>query len=1760
MTIDFNVSPYYDDFETNAKTQYYRILFRPSVALQARELTQLQSTLQNQITQFANHTFEDGSMVIPGQSALDKEYGFIKVASTFSSADVELYRTEFVGTQITGQTTGVVAKVVGSVPVSGSDPLTLFVKYVSSGTDKSTKVFAQNEVVLSNGSTPRSAQINNVSGSVGFGSAVNIQPGIYYINGTFAYVLSQTLVLDKYTNTPSYRIGLTVNESLVSSTNDANLTDNATGSPNFAAPGANRYKIELTLAKQALTSTADDNFVELIRVENGVISKHIRSTEYSVLEDTFARRTYDESGDYTVRPFGIDVREHLASGNNRGIFSAAAGGSDAKLAIGLEPGKAYVRGYEIDTLATTYLSVDKARDTAQLENNVIAFEMGNYTLVNTTTNLPNITDYELLDLKNSSAAVIGTARARAYELSSGTPGTTGAVYKLYLFDIQMSGSNLFSAVNQINNTGSTAGEFLSTTVKTGGVAVLYDIQNNDLLFPLPYSQVQTIRSALNAVDTIVTVRRRYTTSLSGGLATITVASDETFQSPYSGADYQVANTTTGAIYDMSLTDGTGGVGRLVANGVNLNIDLTGAGLSTEGITIITTITKTLASEKQKTLVAGHTLNITSPNSTVNGYDSLFKADIYRLVSVHDSLSSGTNATASDLDITSRYELDNGQRDNFYGMGRIKLKPGNPAPVGRIHVVFDYFTHGAGDYFSVDSYTGQVGYANIPSYSAGNTTYELRDVLDFRPRVRDDGTSFTNAGGTNQSGAALTEIGKIASNMFLDFRYFLPRKDKIYVDNKGSFRYLKGVSAANPARPANPDDGMVIYDLDIGPYTFSTSDVTPVMKDNKRFTMRDIGRLESRINNLEYYTSLSLLEKETADAQVLNSSNVDRFKSGFIVDPFYGHNIGNPKDPDYHISIDADKGEARPQFYEGNVRLLNGDTASSSTFQQTGDIISLPYTESTIIDQPFASGFENINPYDIFNFIGQIDLTPSEDDWKETDVRPDLIIDNEGLFDVVNTLAAEDGVLGTVWNEWETQWAGREIFGGDTSGNRMAGRRVFRDTVVAQIAQQTRTGVRTSVAPDTIQTSLGERVIDVRMVPFIRARRVKFKATRFKPNTRLYPYFEDINVNDFTTDITAAQFIRNSVTAVDPEPNSAAVRHPDITAGDISGNNNAIITDATGTAYGEFYIPNTANIRFRTGERLFKLMDDPNGDLNLITTSGRATYAARGLVNTTQEVSLRSPTLVQESVSDVQTALIGRASTRTVGWVDPLAQTFLIDNPSGAFITSMDIFFKSKDLSIPITLQIRGVTNGYPSNEILAFGEVVKDAVNVTTSTDATAATNFKFPSPVYLRQNQEYAICLLANSNQYEAYTAEIGQNSIGTTRRISSQPYAGVFFKSQNGSTWSADQTKDLKFKVKRANFDITASGIVNFSNAVIPLRELDANPIYTTNLQNTCTVKHRNHGMPAGSSVTISGVDSTIGGIAINQFNATHVISNVEQDQYTITTASSATSTTNGGGLAVKATENKHIDIMYPQINEINLPGTSTAYQVKTTSSKSLAGTEPTYQKDASFTDIVANESFYPTTPRQIASQINETTYVSGGGKSLDLRATMASTDSFLSPMLDLDRMSVFTISNRIDNPQVFGGSNTGQNAVLNYLPETESSGGSALAKYITRKVNLAQSSIGLRIIFAGNRPNGSFIDVYYKTQEAGADAQFQTLPWVLANIDTVVPNVDDPTLFNDYEYTVDLSASPFQTVAIKIVMRAQTSTAVPRIKDFRVIALGT
>ena len=325
---DFNVSPYFDDF-TESKN-FHRILFRPAFAVQARELTQSQTILQNQIERVGDHLFKQGAMVIPGQVSIDTSYYAIKLTSK-SASSIDDYNN----TTITGGTSGVVAEVVGVSATDGTDPDTLFVKYNKTGTNKTDTVFADGETITSDGTGTPTAVVDTTA----TGSAAGIQEGVYYINGFFVKVASSTLVLDKYTSTPSYRIGLSVTEAFTSPGDDSSLNDNAQGSSNVNAPGAHRLKITLTLAKKTLSSTEDSNFFEIARVENGVIKSAVRNTEYAVLEETLARRTFDESGDYTLSNPDFDVREHLISGDNRGIYTSGNGGDSAKLAIGVSPFK-----------------------------------------------------------------------------------------------------------------------------------------------------------------------------------------------------------------------------------------------------------------------------------------------------------------------------------------------------------------------------------------------------------------------------------------------------------------------------------------------------------------------------------------------------------------------------------------------------------------------------------------------------------------------------------------------------------------------------------------------------------------------------------------------------------------------------------------------------------------------------------------------------------------------------------------------------------------------------------------------------------------------------------------------------------------------------------------------------------------------------------------------------------------------------------------------------------------------------------------------------------------------------------------------------------------------------------------------------------------------------------------------------------------------------------------------------------------------------
>ena len=251
---NLNTSPYFDDF--NASKEYYRVLFKPGYPVQARELNNLQSILQNQIETFGEHFFKDGAKVIPGNTTYSRNYPAVEIENLYLGIPVSQYTDQLIGVKITGRDSGVTAIVQRVIDASASERGTtiLYVSYLSSGSDNIAQTFfdgellTSSEIITSNNTIINSGEpfaSTVATNAVSNGSAFSITNGIYFAKGTFLSVNDETIILDQFSNTPSYRIGLLITESLVNSDDDPTLNDNSRGYTNYSAPGADRLKMYL---------------------------------------------------------------------------------------------------------------------------------------------------------------------------------------------------------------------------------------------------------------------------------------------------------------------------------------------------------------------------------------------------------------------------------------------------------------------------------------------------------------------------------------------------------------------------------------------------------------------------------------------------------------------------------------------------------------------------------------------------------------------------------------------------------------------------------------------------------------------------------------------------------------------------------------------------------------------------------------------------------------------------------------------------------------------------------------------------------------------------------------------------------------------------------------------------------------------------------------------------------------------------------------------------------------------------------------------------------------------------------------------------------------------------------------------------------------------------------------------------------------------------------------------------------------------------
>jgi hypothetical protein len=184
--------------------------------------------------------------------------------------------------------------------------------------------------------------------------------------------------------------------------------------------------------------------------------------------------------------------------------------------------------------------------------------------------------------------------------------------------------------------------------------------------------------------------------------------------------------------------------------------------------------------------------------------------------------------------------------------------------------------------------------------------------------------------------------------------------------------------------------------------------------------------------------------------------------------------------------------------------------------KSGPLVTANGTHTALIDQSKASRSINVNPFNVVNYLGRITLDPPSDIWVDTTKKPDLLVNLEGDKDAWALIT--QNAFSYEWSDWETYWTGSTSSSQNwnrqdwAAGERM--RRVMESTTTTTTSNQVKSGIKTQVVPSTITQSLGDRVIDISIIPYMRNRNILFTGSDFKPSTTLYPFFDNTSIEKY----------------------------------------------------------------------------------------------------------------------------------------------------------------------------------------------------------------------------------------------------------------------------------------------------------------------------------------------------------------------------------------------------------------------------------------------------------------------------------------------------------------------------------------------------------------------------------------------------------------------------------------------------------------------
>ncbi len=1797
---NLNQAPYFDDYD--AEKQFYRVMFKPGYAIQARELTQLQTMLQNQVESFGDNIFKEGSIVKGCNFTELDDLQYVKLNDGPTGFNAEAYisgpAVETLGGQeveldyvyeVSGASSGLKAEIVQAAKGFQTRPPnlnTFFINYTNIGNAGQTQFQAGEALVVTRykylrGTSTEALTVNVVintdltvfqspsAGNPHVGRAFGIEaaPGIIFQKGHFIFTAEQRLVVEKYTNVADAKsVGYLVSESLINALQDNSLYDNANGSKNENAPGADRLQLVPTLTVlESSEATANSDFFTLARYQNGNAITVRDVSQYNVLGEEMARRTYEESGNYILEQFPLTTDDRAG---------------EVQVVVG--PGTAYVKGYRVENSGERSFQIDQIASTETIENQNISMEYGNYFEIDNSSASQGYLNLGILSVVD--AQIANSSSAGSVLIKNITDKRVYVHYNIF-------NGAAGTPVRDITKLSDGNGD---VPVKTNslGAPVIKETGRKALIFDTG------VNGVFSTSNTLIPCRAQNASSATTGTITLTAGPGEDFNClnddirvNQGGTTYPVISTTT-ALNNSQLNivcdSGLSGSVEVFYNKRQIG--------SSGGIS-------PYAKNERDTFVK---FNYTG----VQAKYSLGFPDVFKIVSIVDS---------TGADFTNSFRLKSNQRDTFYDLSYVEYIEGRPQPSGLMTVnlkCFEVNTATGSYFFTINSYPNTLNRYDIPSYvSESGQVFNLRDSFDFRAHVdKDTGANYSATVGNaptitqqvgfnpitfNDKGAPLVPAAQ--QSLQTDIEHYLSRIDTVACDSYGEIILIKGEELKNAKPPKLTTDQLAIANVEIPTYPALSKKQSDVLRKDdyaikpratgiKNFTMKDMHNLEKKIDNMAYYISLNQLESETDNLIVRDENGLNRFKNGFIVDPFNNLSLSEISHPQFNAAVPFNQKILTPSLKTFALDLTYDSATGSSIFPSTADAkVGVIGRDSNVevINQPYASNFRNCVS-NFYKYVGDGAISPPYDAAYDTTVNPASIdIDlttpfQEFIDDIQPFLPMTDTTVTRDFVADENRRRARRGAGVET-------------TTITTASSQIEIDSST-----TTESFVGEFVSDFRFQPYMASRDIKVYMSGLRPNQRHYFFFDGIDVN---AHVMPGSNTANSVGEV----------------GRFGDKGAAVSTDSNGVLRAVFHLPAET---FYVGDRVMEIADvSQYSSIDSASTSkGFVTYRAYNfsVEKTSLTTSTRAPNF------DVNTVITTRNVARRIRGRDPLAQTFFVKKGMGAgsnsiYLSDIDVYFRRKPTQTGsggndtaplngVSLQIREVVNGYPTNRILPFANVHKLPADVNVSEDASSATTFTFEAPVRLDVEKEYSIVVQpdASDPNYLIYTSKVGGIDLtpGATKgsAITQDWGDGVLFTSTNNSAWKSYQDEDIKFTVRRHNFNST-TGTVKLTNANHEFLSLN-------NITGKFTpgeLIYQDGSTPADTAITTNGTKTLVGtGLdsvyAAGDYIKTTVLTKIEIHKIATVVNSTEiileTPTVSSGGgthLPVIAGDLDLYDVQRNPYechlvnssataakqfnvgaNIVGLDSGSTA-NVSAINDINLSYIQPMIMKsNDSSSRTLLDGTFVP--PADVSStylkpmQFNDNNYFTekgvilysksndpNGSKAFTLNVNMTNDGNVTStPFVDIEASKLIAYQYKITNTA------------------------DTTAKYISKKIELAEDldAEDFNLILSAYRPTGTDIKVYIKAQNAYCFDDFDSLAWTELELFEGVGSFSAISNLGDYRefkykiadsdkfgnvpggafaYTSQSGAfEGFKRFQIRIDLLSPNIHNAPTLKDYRGLAL--